>query len=140
MFDLLSKNITWVIICALGVPSTGFIGAKLYQSYLKKAGTSAAQSVTDSEAQRDFVACIAAVESETYSGMEFCDRYYLEYIPNKTAPGYKKKALELDQLQVDKAQVKEYYDKLVLLRAEFELDPYKPLSELSNGKITAVSQ
>ncbi|MCA2418852.1 hypothetical protein R7Q39_14980 [Vibrio sp. 947] len=136
MLDIFKEKITWVLIGAITIPTGGFFGAKLYQSYLKKTGTSAIQGVADREAQNVFAACMSAVDLESYSDMKDCDRYYLEYLPEKTSPDYREKTIEFEKLQVDQELVKAYYDKIVLLRAEFELEPYEPLDELSNGKIT----
>jgi hypothetical protein len=136
VLKILRENITWSLIIAIAIPAGYFFSTKFYQNYLKKTGTSVAQGVTDRDAQNIFASCMSAVDLESYD-LKNCDRYYLEYLPEKTSPDYKDKAIEFKKLQVDHDLVRDYYDKLVVLRAEFELAPYKPLDELSNGKISA---
>ncbi|HCG6670466.1 TPA: hypothetical protein NJ211_004663 [Vibrio parahaemolyticus] len=131
MFDSLKSTFPWSIIAIVAVSGSGVVGAKLYKEYLKTTGPAVVQGISDNEAYKDFVDCLTVVDLERSSLMEKCDSFYLEYLPAKTDPSYKKKIIEVQQLKPE--WIEQTYQKLTWLRSDYGLPDwgFAPISAKS---------
>ncbi|ENM1126648.1 hypothetical protein AB6R54_004572 [Vibrio parahaemolyticus] len=127
MLELLSHKLFWKIIVGIA----GFSG--LYGIYLVTFGPAAGQAALDKAAIDDFGSCLTAEHS--ISGMKYCDEFYLEYLPKKTDPKYKRKIIEVQNLSSE--QIIATYKDVVSWREKYSLKKYDSLSNLSNGQLEA---
>ena len=124
--DLLTSKWAWGVCCS-GLLITG-----IYRVYLTNLGPAAVQGAFDKIATDSFGACLTA---DTFTNnMKYCDKFYLEYLPQKTDPKYQRKIIEISK--VSPQSIVKTYKKLVLIREEYGLIPYPELSELTTGQLS----
>lgn len=83
MLDILTSKWTWSVLCGAALITGG------YRVYLTNFGPAVVQATIDKQAIDDFGMCLTAEAFQSH--MKFCDSFYLEYLPKKTNPKYRKK-------------------------------------------------
>ena len=125
ILDFFTSKLTWGVLCSAALITGG------YRIYLTNMGPAAIEAVADKKAIDDFSKCMIA--GTTTSFMKSCDAFYLEYLPRKTGPTYKRKVIEIPKLNPQ--LIISTYGDISSLRQESGLEAYPKLEVLSHGQL-----
>ncbi|WP_316674866.1 hypothetical protein [uncultured Tolumonas sp.] len=126
ILQILNKKWFWAGLCGISLISGG------YRYYLTNFGPAVIQASIDAQAINDFGTCLTVENSPSL--MKFCDRFYLEYLPQRTDSKYMKKIVEISKLSPE--IIISTYVKIEELRKNSNLNPYPDLKKLSNNQLT----
>ncbi|MEE1673252.1 hypothetical protein SNR37_002666 [Agarivorans aestuarii] len=116
---------TWVTISSAALIVAGFL------LYFVSFGPVTAQEARDNKAIKDFGQCLTI---RVFSkNLRACDRFYLEYLPNKTDPIFKEDIVDVEKLEPQ--QIVSTYRDVNRLLVDHGLEPYPELSLLSHGQL-----
>jgi hypothetical protein len=121
---------TWAAISSAALIVAAFL------LYFASFAPVTAQETRDNKAIKDFGQCLTV---RVFSkNLKACDRFYLEYLPNKTDPIFKEEIVDVGKL--DPQQIVATYREVNRLLADHGLEPYPELYLLSHGQLVEYIQ